>query len=629
MFHVALAKSAGEPLFRIDQQTNLVLFQGLQMEGGPALLLADKKLFHGLSLLLALVANGYHPNYETMHHRGQVLELLNQDLSHSDGHVPSLQTITAILMLISYEYRVQDTWPVPATAATHIHGLQSIINQRITVSTGYSHGRIRQIQRALVWQDIICSLATGTPRLLQFDNHDVFARLRENQMYRSYFALPQGFLLHAKGWPALSSAVFEDLNVTCHLVDRMHGQDRTSIHSVDDELGIVVASLPLMEDLDYEGYPLCNSQANLEVRLVDLLSETTRGGSPKQEELTYRACLFAAYLCTYRLSTGLWEGYFAPEKCATEILDCMAEFTRHMSPWKLAPDISFWLLHVAGGLTKSHLNKTRAAALMQRYRCFYPSGYYQDWELVEMKLNKFIWCEHTMKETLYTFWQQCRHDWRWGSLGPIKAWMLAVCVASATVVHAEETNAAIAAGKHVLCEKPLGTTVEISQSAVDAAATRSDLKDVCGFCRRFDDSYRDAYEKTESGLIGRPSFVSQESKARSVHAVGITAVEPDLRQYNDRDNAVGIVAFCDGRIAYLYASRMMAAGQQDTTGIVGTKGKSSVNLVPVENHVRIYEQGGIRHELPQNYWARFQAAFTREAIEFTDSVLDDTPTCTC
>ncbi|KAF5577023.1 myo-inositol 2-dehydrogenase [Fusarium pseudoanthophilum] len=241
----------------------------------------------------------------------------------------------------------------------------------------------------------------------------------------------------------------------------------------------------------------------------------------------------------------------------------------------------------------------------------------------------------------------------------------AVCVASATAVHAEQTNTAIAAGKHVLCEKPLGTTVEISQSVVDAAATRPDLKVMCGFSRRFDASYRDAYEKTKSGLIGRPSvlrsqtcdvldpsgffvayaqfsggifvdcsihdidlalwFFGQESKVRSVHAVGITAVEPDLRQYDDRDNAVGIVEFYDGRIAYLYASRMMAAGQEDTTEIIGTKGKLSVNLIPVENHVRIYGQEGIRHELPQNYWGRFQAAFTREAIEFTECVLDDKP----
>lgn len=37
----------------------------------------------------------------------------------------------------------------------------------------------------------------------------------------------------------------------------------------------------------------------------------------------------------------------------------------------------------------------------------------------------------------------------------------AICVASATSVHAEQANKAIEKGKHVLCEKPLGTTVEV------------------------------------------------------------------------------------------------------------------------------------------------------------------------
>ncbi|KAM0245545.1 hypothetical protein ACHAP5_005352 [Fusarium lateritium] len=397
------AKSVGEPLFRIDEQTNFILFQGLHNEAGPVPLLADKALFHALSLLLALAANGYKPNYETIYHRGQVLESLNLDLSHFDGVAPSLRTIKAILMLISYEYRVQDTIPIPTNAATHIRGLQSIINQRSISTSGYNHARIRQIQRALFWQDIICSLATGTPRLLQLDNHDVFTRLRENQMYRHYFVLPPGLKLHADKWPATSSTVFEDLNAMCRLVDRIHGQERALPHSDHD----VAASIPLMEDLDDEGYPVYNSQANLEIRLVDLLSATSRSGSQKQEDLIYRACLFAAYLCTYRLSAGLWAGHFAPEICVTEILNCMEAFTRHMSPWNLAPAVSFWLLHVAGGLTKSHLNRVQAAVLVKRYRSFYSTGYSLDWEVAKLKLKEFVWCEHAMAQPLYNFWQQC------------------------------------------------------------------------------------------------------------------------------------------------------------------------------------------------------------------------------
>ena len=88
-------------------------------------------------------------------------------------------------------------------------------------------------------------------------------------------------------------------------------------------------------------------------------------------------------------------------------MDCMENFTKHMSPWKLAPDISFWLLLVAGGLTKSQDNRNRAALLVKRYRCFYSSDYSQDWEIVEAKLKEFIWCEHAMKKKCYTFWQEC------------------------------------------------------------------------------------------------------------------------------------------------------------------------------------------------------------------------------
>lgn len=215
--------------------------------------------------------------------------------------------------------------------------------------------------------------------------------------------------------------------------------------------------------------------------------------------------------------------------------------------------------------------------------------------------------------------------------------------------------------------RPRLTLAPQSQLVVDAAARRPDLKVMCGFSRRFDESYRDAHAKMRAGLIGRPCvFRSQtcdmldpsgffvayaemsggifvdcsihdidlalwffgedgEAKVRSVTAVGITAVEPDLRRYNDRDNAVGLIEFADGRIVHLYCSRIMAAGQEDTTEIIGTKGKLGVNTMPVANLVRVHEPTGIRHEVPKDYWDRFKNAFAREAIEFVDCCLDDTP----
>ncbi|KAL1968553.1 hypothetical protein VTN77DRAFT_1763 [Rasamsonia byssochlamydoides] len=240
----------------------------------------------------------------------------------------------------------------------------------------------------------------------------------------------------------------------------------------------------------------------------------------------------------------------------------------------------------------------------------------------------------------------------------------AVVIASATAVHAEQAIKAIDADLHVLCEKPLSTSVEVSQTVVDAAEKKPHLKVMCGFSRRFDVSYRDAYQKMMSGMIGRPSvfrsqtcdkldptgffvayaqfsggifvdcsihdidlalwFFGQDSKVKSVSAIGITAVEPDLRKYNDRDNAVGLVEFQDGQIAYFYASRMMAAGQEDSTEIIGTKGKLTVNTQPASNLVNIYESTGIRREIPQHYYDRFENAFITEAKDFTACCLDDT-----
>lgn len=186
---------------------------------------------------------------------------------------------------------------------------------------------------------------------------------------------------------------------------------------------------------------------------------------------------------------------------------------------------------------------------------------------------------------------------------------------------------------------------------------------MCGFSRRFDASYRDAYAKVLQGGIGKPSilrsqtcdkhdpsgffveyaawsggvfvdmsvhdidltlwFFGDDVIPKSVSAHGIRAVQPALEQHNDFDNAVGIVEFWGGKIAYYYCSRMMAHGQEDTTEIIGTEGKLSVNNNPSRNLVNHYHAGGITHEVPADYYGRFEMAFVQEANEFTEACLDN------
>lgn len=107
--------------------------------------------------------------------------------------------------------------------------------------------------------------------------------------------------------------------------------------------------------------------------------------------------------------------------------------------------------------------------------------------------------------------------------------------------------------------------------------------------------------------------------------MGITAVQPGLKKWEDVDNGVGIVEFWGGKIAYFYGSRMMAAGQHDMTEIIGTEGKLVVNGSPQTNLTEMHEATGVRREIPPDYYGRFHEAFVTEANEFTECCLDDKP----
>ena len=79
----------------------------------------------------------------------------------------------------------------------------------------------------------------------------------------------------------------------------------------------------------------------------------------------------------------------------------------------------------------------------------------------------------------------------------------AVVVTTPPHLHAEISVAALEAGKHVLCEKPLSRTLEEAQAMLDAAALSGRVLK-CGFNHRHHPAVLEARRRFEAGDFGRP-----------------------------------------------------------------------------------------------------------------------------
>ena len=238
----------------------------------------------------------------------------------------------------------------------------------------------------------------------------------------------------------------------------------------------------------------------------------------------------------------------------------------------------------------------------------------------------------------------------------------AVFLITPSTLHPAQIVAALRAGKHVFCEKPLSLDLDACRQVEAEAARHPRLKVMIGFVRRFDASYQDAQERIAAGAIGRPFLVRSETCDQndptgffvrfaptsggifvdmSVHdidvarwllgsprpqrafATGAIAIHTGLRECGDVDNGMAIVAFDDGRMASFYASRTMAHGHETVSEIVGTGGRLTVGRDGRQNRVQIADVHGVRTLTTPTFYERFADAFLREDAYFVDCVRDD------
>jgi myo-inositol 2-dehydrogenase/D-chiro-inositol 1-dehydrogenase len=235
----------------------------------------------------------------------------------------------------------------------------------------------------------------------------------------------------------------------------------------------------------------------------------------------------------------------------------------------------------------------------------------------------------------------------------------AVFLVTPTTLHAGQIIGALTAGKHVFSEKPLALNLA-DCIRVEAEAARHPRQNVMiGYVRRFDPSYRDAYDKIAAGAIGRPFLVHSQTAdqndpsgffvrfaptsggilldmsvhdidtarwllgagaATRVYATGTIAIHEGLAVCGDVDNAVATIEFAGGQIAVLYASRTMAHGHETATEVVGTAGRVTIGRNPALNRVEIADAHGMRNECTPTFYERFAEAFLSEAQAFVDIV---------
>lgn len=81
----------------------------------------------------------------------------------------------------------------------------------------------------------------------------------------------------------------------------------------------------------------------------------------------------------------------------------------------------------------------------------------------------------------------------------------AVYIASPADAHYQQALAAFAAGKHVLCEKPLGLSVQEAESMV-AAAARAGVRLGTAFMMRFQSQHQEALRIIRAGGLGQPVY---------------------------------------------------------------------------------------------------------------------------
>lgn len=233
----------------------------------------------------------------------------------------------------------------------------------------------------------------------------------------------------------------------------------------------------------------------------------------------------------------------------------------------------------------------------------------------------------------------------------------AVLIATSTDTHSDLIEAATAAGKAVLCEKPVDLNLERARACLKtSAATGKPV--MIGFNRRFDPSFAALKAALVAGEIGKSELLSITSfdpapppvryikvsgglfrdmmihdfdmanflmgdLPETVMAVGSSIVDADIGAAGDVDTAVVTLCYADGRIAVIKNSRRAGYGYDQRVELLGSEGLLQVQNVP-ENALVKTTTAGVANAKPTYFFLeRYMPAYVAEWAAFVDAITND------
>ena len=233
----------------------------------------------------------------------------------------------------------------------------------------------------------------------------------------------------------------------------------------------------------------------------------------------------------------------------------------------------------------------------------------------------------------------------------------AVLVCSPTPTHADISIAAMKAGKHVFCEKPVHTSIEkIPEVARVAEETGRKLQ--IGFNRRFDHNHRHVQQLAQDGTLGSieiikitsrdPEPPSPEYAASSgglyidmmihdfdmamflagsdvteVYAMGTSLVDKRIGEAGDVDTAIVTLTFENGALGVIDNSRRAAYGYDQRVEVFGSLGMAA-DENDGDSTVRVSTAAGVVGDKPQFFFLeRYMQSFTEEMRQFIRAIREN------